>query len=183
MSCDWAGPSSFHSVPTVPRKLQIPPPLHIRRAANPLAEDMDVEDLIRPMFAWMDKLFTNTLGFAVLLAFFQIVGWEPLDRSQLYIVWREGRPSVLSFLEVQDHAWAGVGLENFGRLLQRPSTATVACVLFFEGVVYIAATFMDSTAHWDFGPRSDGSFEGWRRRFQTCAAQHRLADQRGALFS
>ena len=45
-----------------------------------------------------------------MLAFFQIVGWEPLDRSQLYIEWREGRASVLSFLEVQDHEWAGVGL-------------------------------------------------------------------------
>jgi hypothetical protein len=57
----------------------------------PLADDMDVEDMIRPMFAWMDKLHTNTLDFAVLLEFFQIVGWEPLDRRQIYVEWREDR--------------------------------------------------------------------------------------------
>ena len=120
-SRDWAGPSSFRSVPPLLRKPQVPPPMHILRASVPLIDEMDVEDMINPVFTWMDKLHTNTLDFAVLLKFFFLVGWEPLDRRQMYIEWQEDWSSLLTFLDIKDHEWAGVGLGSFTILLEHPS--------------------------------------------------------------
>ena len=117
---DWAGSSSSPPVPPLPKVPQFPPPTHLLQASNSVADDMDVEDMVTAMFTWMDKLGTNTLDFAVLLRFFQLIGWEPLDRKHLYIEWREDWSSVLTFLDIQDHEWAGTAVEQFGRFLDHP---------------------------------------------------------------
>ena len=84
-SRDWADSPSSHSVPPLPRKPQVPPPLHILRASIPLVDDMDVEDRICPMFTWMDGLHTNTLDFAVLLNSFCLLDGSPLIEGKFIL--------------------------------------------------------------------------------------------------